>query len=98
MRTDRLRSTTPSRRNADGASNSSSNGAQRSYPRGRPLNLAAAHGQLSTVALLIDYGAELNPEDGTPPLTAAAESGHTGVVRLLLQRGAGIDRKDSMTR
>jgi len=66
------------------------------YPRARPLKLAAANGHLSTVALLIDNGAELHPKDSTPALTAAAASGHIEVVRLLLQRGAEVNRKDSM--
>jgi len=57
---------------------------------GTPLGYAAAKGQLETMALLAQAGAEVNhagPE-GTTPLMQAVEAGQLQAVEWLLQAGA----------
>lgn len=58
-----------------------------------PLHFAAHARYQSAVALLLDKGAEVNPEDdqGFTPLHDAAVAGHTDVVTLLLAEGAKHD-------
>lgn len=54
------------------------------------LMYAALHGDLETVKVLIQKGAEVNRE-GWSPLHYAASSGHTEVIKLLLENHAYID-------
>lgn len=48
--------------------------------------LAASHGRLDTVKLLLEAGAEINlqDEDGSTALMCASEHGHAEIVRYLL--------------
>ena len=48
--------------------------------------LAASHGRLETVALLVACGADVNAqdEDGSTALMCASEHGHTDIIRALL--------------
>ena len=70
--------------------------------RHRALALAAQHGQVDTVRLLLDAGEDpsrYNPE-GThghsTPLHQAVLGAHEAVVRLLIERGARLDVKDTV--
>lgn len=54
------------------------------------LMLAALHGELDAVKLLIARGAEVNRQ-GWTPLHYAASGGHTAIVRYLLEQSAYID-------
>jgi uncharacterized protein len=54
------------------------------------LMYAALHGDLETVKVLIDKGAEVN-RVGWSPLHYAASSGHTDVIKYLLDQHAYID-------
>jgi ankyrin repeat protein len=63
-----------------------------------PLLVAAENGDMETLVLLLELGANVNGGtlEGYVPLMAAAESGQLKVVELLLSRGADpgkIDRK-----
>jgi len=59
-----------------------------------PLAIAAGHGHLDVVKLLVARGANVNPagqgREGTP-LTAAAHQGRREVVEFLLEKGAKLD-------
>ncbi|KAI0430727.1 ankyrin repeat-containing domain protein [Xylaria sp. FL1042] len=58
-----------------------------------PIQIAAAHGPLKIVQLLINAGADVNAvAGGEPALFAAARKGHCGrrVVELLLDSGANL--------
>jgi ankyrin repeat protein len=48
--------------------------------------LAASHGRLDMVQLLVEAGADVNirDEDGSTSLMCAAEHGHAGIVKYLL--------------
>jgi len=62
------------------------------------LHWAAAYGQIASVQLLIDFGAEidkLGPE-GETPLLLAANGGHHDVVRLLLNKAARVNHTDDV--
>ncbi|KAK6633628.1 hypothetical protein RUM44_004235 [Polyplax serrata] len=61
------------------------------------LNLAARHGYLDVVEVLLSAGAACNHSDceGWTALRAAAWGGHTAVVELLLKNGADVDVADS---
>ena len=61
-----------------------------------PLHWASSHGHISTVRLLISFGADLNISNlyGRTPLSLAAIAGRVAVARLLLQKGAEIDKSD----
>jgi len=70
--------------------------------RHRALALAAQHGHVEIVRLLLDAGEEpnrYNPEGNhshSTPLHQAALAGHDAVVRLLVERSARLDIKDSI--
>ena len=56
------------------------------------LHVAAERGNLETVGLLLDRGADPNNADQyATPLYLAAHWGHTEVVQLLIDRGADVD-------
>lgn len=64
-----------------------------SYYTGYPLRVAAGHGHVAIVKLLLENGADPNfPEPGIAPkggaLHAACGGGHIEIVRLLLEHGA----------
>lgn len=68
--------------------------------RQRALALAAQHGRIEVVRLLLEAGEDPNrftPVGGhshSTPLHQAANAGHQDVVRLLVQHGARLDMKD----
>jgi ankyrin repeat protein len=70
--------------------------------RHRALALAAQHGHVDVVRVLLDAGEDLNrynPEGNhshSTPLHQAALAGHDVVVRLLVERGARLDIKDTI--
>jgi ankyrin repeat protein len=70
--------------------------------RHRALALAAQHGHLDVVLLLLDAGEDpnrYNPEGGhahSTPLHQAVLAGHDAVVRLLVERGSRLDIKDTI--
>jgi ankyrin repeat protein len=74
------------------------NGAEvnvRDYQARTPLSLvAASHGDMEIVTLLVEGGADVDPVDsrGYTPLIHAARLGNTGLVRYLLSKGALADR------
>jgi hypothetical protein len=69
--------------------------------RHRALALAAQHGHVEVVRLLLDSGENpnrYNPDGNhshSTPLHQAALAGHYMVVRLLVERGARVDIKDT---
>jgi hypothetical protein len=73
-----------------------------SESRHRALALAAQHGHLDLVRLLLDAGEDpnrYNPDGNhshSTPLHQAALAGHDAVVRLLVERGARLDIKDKI--
>lgn len=70
--------------------------------RHRALALAAQHGHVEIVRLLLDAGEDpnrYNPKgnhDHSTPLHQAIWAGHLEVVRLLIQRGARLDIRDTI--
>lgn len=70
--------------------------------RHRALALAAQHGHVDAVCLLLDAGEDpsrYNPEGNhshSTPLHQAVVAGHEPVVRLLVERGARLDIKDTI--
>jgi ankyrin repeat protein len=70
--------------------------------RHRALALAAQHGHVEIVRLLLDAGEDpnrYNPEGNhshSTPLHQAALAGHEAVVRLLVERGARLDIEDTI--
>jgi ankyrin repeat protein len=69
--------------------------------RHRALALAAQHGHVEIVRLLLDAGEDpsrYNPKGNhahSTPLHQAVLAGHDAVVRLLVERGARLDIKDT---
>ena len=59
---------------------------------------ASAYGQVPTVQLLIQQGAQVDLEgqEGETSLLLAASSGHHEVVRLLLTEGAAVNHADEV--
>jgi ankyrin repeat protein len=72
--------------------------------RHRALALAAQHGHVDIVRLLLDAEEDpnrFNPDGNHPhstPLHQAVSGGHEAVVRLLVERGARLDIKDKIYR
>ena len=70
--------------------------------RHRAMALAAAHGHVEIVRLLLDAGEDpnrYNPKGShahSTPLHQAIAGGHDGVVRLLVERGARLDIEDTI--
>ena len=70
--------------------------------RHRALALAAQHGHVDIVRLLLETGEDpnrYNPEGNhghSTPLHQAALAGHLNVVRVLVERGARLDIKDTV--
>jgi ankyrin repeat protein len=70
--------------------------------RHRALALAAQHGHVEIVRLLLDAGEDpsrYNPDGNhshSTPLHQAVLAGHGAVVRLLVERGARLDIKDTI--
>jgi len=70
--------------------------------RHRALALAAQHGHVEIVRLLLDAGEDpnqYNPQGNhshSTPLHQAVWAGHEGVVRSLVERGARLDIKDTI--
>ena len=64
-----------------------------SRQRDRPICIAAEHGALDVVRLLLEQGASIEPGESwwESPLHLAAGEGHADVVRLLLDRGLPVD-------
>ena len=64
------------------------------YGNERILQLAAAHGSLETIELLLARGGDANAIDhctGRRPLHNAAASGHISVVKLLMTHGVDVN-------
>jgi hypothetical protein len=71
--------------------------AKEARPDGTTRLMAASHaGDLVEIALLLDYGADIEARDarGYTPLMYAANAGQDDSVRLLVQRGADVDAAD----
>jgi ankyrin repeat protein len=70
--------------------------------RHRALALAAQHGHVDVVRLLLDAGEDpnrYNPVGNHPhstPLHQAVAAGHPAVVRLLVERGAKLETQDTV--
>ncbi len=65
-----------------------------------PLMLAAAHGNLDLVQVLVEAGADVFTTDtqaGATPLHKACQGGSVEVVRVLLDAGAHVDAVAAMT-
>lgn len=63
-------------------------------PFGTWLHVAAAHGKLDIVKLLVARGANVNANGGIAggaPLSLAASKGYDDIVRFLLSHGANLD-------
>ncbi|KAL1022513.1 hypothetical protein UPYG_G00028690 [Umbra pygmaea] len=63
------------------------------------LHIAAEHGHLSIIELLLDRGAQLDISDseGRTPLHRAAHRGHKNVARALIKAGAPIYNLDKQS-
>ena len=67
------------------------------YPGLKAVHVAAMHGHVSVIEILLSCGAIIEEEDASKrwrPLHFAAKSGQGSMVRFLIQRGAQIDAKD----
>lgn len=58
-----------------------------------PLSIAAKHGHLECIKILLQHGADVNDTDAEmdAAITLAAAGGHTECVRFLLQNGADVN-------
>jgi ankyrin repeat protein len=63
-----------------------------------PLMLAAEIGDLQSIRLLVERGAELNQQSrsGTHALLLATSAGHTEAVKFMLANGAEVDLKNQI--
>jgi ankyrin repeat protein len=63
----------------------------------KPINIAATRGSLEELALLVNYGADVNDpgEHGYRPLHNAVEQGKVAAVQWLLMRGADKNLKNT---
>lgn len=64
------------------------------------LHLAARHGRVPIVRLLLAQGADPNAQDhaGTTPLISACDRGHVNIVQILLEdTNCDINLKDKVT-
>ncbi|KAL4642171.1 ankyrin repeat domain-containing protein 27-like isoform X1 [Arapaima gigas] len=61
-----------------------------------PLHVAALHGHVTLVSLLICHGANINARNSqsATPLHLASQNSHTQVVTLLLECNAKVNKKD----
>lgn len=61
------------------------------------LAVAALNGDVSTVQILLEYGADINgvDADGATPLMFAASFGHNAIVSLLLEKSAKLEKKNN---
>ena len=55
------------------------------------LVIAAIFDQIAAINALIDAGADLNTQQGDPPMVSAAESGNTAAVIALIHAGADVN-------
>jgi ankyrin repeat protein len=55
------------------------------------LSWAASNGSLEIVKLLLRYGADVDPNGDTSPLSEATLNGHLEVAKLLLRYGADVN-------
>ncbi len=56
------------------------------------ITLAARHGNVEVIRLLLDHGAKIDPPEDSGPLLSAATQGHLEAVELLLQAGANVNQ------
>lgn len=65
-------------------------------PRFTPLHVASFFGHSSVIEVLLQYGADMEANDGEgrTPLWWATYNGHEQAVRLLLQKGAAVEVRD----
>jgi uncharacterized protein len=63
----------------------------------RPVHYAASSGDVATVRLLLDAGAEIDAvaDDGSTALILACAKGHASVAEILLERGSNASMLDS---
>jgi len=60
---------------------------------GNPLHAAVAKGDIDTVSILVQHGADINLLDwrNESPLQRASQSGHYGIVKFLLEHQADVN-------
>lgn len=62
-----------------------------------PIHSAARHGELFSVQLLVDHGADVNAHaDSGTPLSLAVQYAHEDVIRYLVKKGAQVYYKSPM--
>jgi RNA polymerase sigma factor (sigma-70 family) len=68
------------------------------WNRETPLNTASLHGNIATVRLLLDLGADVNlkAESGCYPLHLAARNGHLDVAEVLIALNANLAALDDI--
>jgi ankyrin repeat protein len=57
----------------------------------RPLWIACEFGSTDLATMLIDAGADVNPDTGMIPLQAACAKGHLDIIRMLIACGADVN-------
>ncbi|MCX6770514.1 MAG: ankyrin repeat domain-containing protein [Candidatus Micrarchaeota archaeon] len=63
-----------------------------------PLEVAVENGQLQTMKILIEAGANVNSARQNTPLTLAMAQNNLDAVKLLIESGAGVDSRDTSRR